>query len=81
MIISCGQCKKDLLEYDKVGKGGLLRLHIDRALGGELDLSTRPKALVCPNCGEVLGIKTFLKREKKEVYSMVRGKFNTEKIY
>ena len=81
MLISCGHCKSKIIKYDKVGKGGLLRLHIDRVREANLDLSDNKKALICPECNEILGIKTFLKREKKEVYNMIRGKFNTEKIY
>ncbi|NLX61898.1 MAG: hypothetical protein GXZ06_05180 [Tissierellia bacterium] len=77
MIVSCGYCKTDIARYQKVGRGNLLRMHIDRIIEGNIDFSKQPKALLCPNCKEQLGTRITLKREKKEVYKMLRSTFNT----
>lgn len=81
MLIFCGYCNTKLLNYQKLGKGGLMRLYIERVIGGEIDFSKNQKLLVCPKCGETLAIRTKLKRENKEVYSMIRGSFNSKKLY
>lgn len=77
LLVSCGYCKTDIVKYQKVGRGNLLRMHIDRIIKGSIDFS---KSLNCPNCGKELGIKITLKKENKEVYKMNRSTFNTKKI-
>ncbi len=77
MIVSCGYCKRDIAKYQKLGRGNLLRMHIDRIIEASVDFSKKPKALTCPNCKEQLGVMVKLKREKKEVYKMIRSAFNT----
>lgn len=80
MVISCGYCKEEVFSYQKVGRGGLLNLHPERVIEGNIDLSTKPKILVCPACKRELGLRKSLKRDSKEVYSMIRSSFNTRKI-
>lgn len=65
------------MKYQKKGRGNLLRLHIDRIIEGSIDFS---KALVCPKCGERLGVKVNLKRKNKEAYRMIRSLFNTREV-
>ena len=77
LIVSCGYCKTDIARYQKVGRGNLLRMHIDRIIEAAIDFSKNHKALVCPNCNEQLGTRVTLKRKNKEVYRMIRSAFNT----
>lgn len=77
LIVSCGSCKTDLVKYQKLGKGGLLRMHIDRIIESSIDFS---QDLICPNCGSRLGSKIILKKENKEVYKMIRSSFNTKRL-
>lgn len=80
MIVSCGYCKTHIAEYQKVGKGNLLRMHIDRIIKGSVDFSKNKGALHCPNCGEMLGTRMTLKGKNKEVYAMIRGTYNTRRV-
>lgn len=74
LLVSCGFCKTNLVKYQKIGKGSLLRMHIDRIIESSVDLT---QDLTCSNCKETLGSKVVLKKENKEVYKMIRSKFNT----
>ncbi len=78
LLIRCGYCKTDIAVYQKVGKGGLLRMHLDRIVKSSVDLSDKPGALFCPNCSKQLGTKVYLKSKNKDVYIMSRGAFNTK---
>ncbi len=77
LLVSCGFCKTEIIKYQKLGKGGLLRMHIDRIIESSVDFK---QDLICPNCGKKLGSKVVLKKENKEVYKMIRSRFNTKKI-
>ncbi|MGO1468635.1 MAG: hypothetical protein ACTHW2_01300 [Tissierella sp.] len=77
LLISCGYCKTDIAKYQKVGKGNVLRLSIDRII----ELSTKlSKKLTCPSCGKILGTRVFLKKENRKFYKMFRSTFNTKNI-
>lgn len=80
LVVSCGYCKHDIAKYQKVGKGNLLRMYIDRIIKSSIDLSKDQGALLCPNCGKLLATRMTLKKENKEVYKMIRSTFNTRKI-
>ena len=45
LVISCAYCKTDIAVYQKVGKGGLLRMYVERIVKGSIDLSLEPAAL------------------------------------
>lgn len=77
LFVSCGYCKTDIAEYQKKGRGNLLKMHIDRVRKGSIDFTNPKKALLCPNCAERLGTKIRLKRENKYVYRMIRSTYNT----
>lgn len=77
LIISCGYCKTDIVKYQKLGKGNLLRMYIERVVESSVDFS---KDLICPNCGKKLGTKINLKKKNKEAYKMIRSTFNTRKL-
>ena len=78
-MVSCGHCKTDIARYQKLGRGNLLRMHVDRIIEGTVDFSKHKGALLCPNCNERLAIRTNLKSKNKEVYIMIRGAYNTRR--
>lgn len=77
LIISCGKCKKDILKYQKVGRGNVLRLYFERIVEGSIDFS---KNLICPECNNELGQKVTVKDTNKVFYRMRRSHFNTREL-
>ena len=77
MLICCGYCKNDIALYQKVGKGILLRMYLDRVIKSSVDLSRKPGALFCPHCHKHLATRVTLRRKNKEAYIMKRGTFNS----
>lgn len=80
ILVSCGYCKTDIAEYQKVGNGRLLRMYADRIIKSSVDLSKNHEVLFCPNCNKQLATRVMLKRKNKEAYIMIRSTFNTGKI-
>ena len=80
LIISCGYCKFDIAKYQKLGRGNLLRMHIDRIIEGSIDFGDKPSRLICPNCGKQIANKVYLRRKNKDVYKMFRSRYNTREI-
>lgn len=77
LILSCGACKKELLYYQKMGKGALLKLFTDRVIMSEMPIDTQ--ALVCPFCQETLGHRVTLDSEL--AYRMIRGTYHTKETH
>ncbi len=80
LLVRCAHCKTDIAVYQKVGKGGVLRLYVDRIVRSAIDLSRPPKALLCPRCGRQLGTRMLIKKRGKEAYVMARGHVNTRPL-
>jgi predicted RNA-binding Zn-ribbon protein involved in translation (DUF1610 family) len=78
MLVRCGYCKTDIALYQKVGKGRLLRMYVERIIQSSVDLSGKPGTLFCPNCNQQLATRVTLKRKDTEAYVMVRGAYNTK---
>ncbi len=78
--ILCAYCKSETLLYEKVGKGGVIRLYMTRIVEGNIDFIKLDKILQCPNCGEHLGIKGFDEKRNAEIFNMIKGSFNVKKI-
>nr|WP_300004048.1 hypothetical protein [Tissierella sp.] len=76
LLISCGSCKSEIARYQKLGKGSVLRMYVDRVIESTIDLK---KDFICPNCNKLLGSKVSLKKDKKEFYKMIRSTFNSKK--
>lgn len=74
LILSCSFCKRELLYYQKMGKGSLLKLFVDRVITMEMPLGERD--LVCPFCKEVLG--HLIDLEGDRAYKMIRGTYQTK---
>lgn len=79
LLVSCGHCKIDIATYQKVGKGGLLRMYIERIINSSIDLSQLPSALHCPKCKAHLASRATVKG--KDAYVMQRSVFNTSEVH
>lgn len=77
LIISCGKCKTDIVEYQKLGRGNVLRLYLERIIEGSIDFT---KNLICPKCNNELGQKVTVKDTNKVFYRMARSRFNTREV-
>lgn len=77
LIISCGHCKEEVIIYEKVGKGGLLKMYLNRIIESNTELNTSIKVLSCHNCGIELGVLGKIKSENEYIYNMIRSSFNT----
>lgn len=77
LIVSCAFCDQDLALYQKVGKGGLLRMYIDRIVELTFEFDKR---LNCPSCDKHLGTRMHLQRKNKKVYKMNRSMFHTREV-
>ncbi len=76
MIVSCGFCSKDLVRYQKKGRGGLLNMYINRIIEAEQDLY-QEKAFKCMNCDELLGVRVLSKKRNTPAFKMLRSKSHT----
>lgn len=77
MIVSCGHCKTDLARYQKLGRGGLINMYVDRIIESEFDTRSEDRGLMCSNCGEQIASRMVLKNENVEAYKMMRSTFHT----
>lgn len=77
LLVSCGNCKKEIVKYQKLGKGNILRMYMDRIIEGNIKLSGE---FICPDCDKLMGRRVILKKEGREFFKMVRSSFNTKKI-
>lgn len=76
LLVTCGNCKTDIVRYQKLGKGNVLRMYINRIIESSIELTDD---CICPNCGKLLGTRVSLKKDSKEFYKMIRSTFNTKK--
>lgn len=76
LLVSCGNCKTDIARYQKLGKGNVLRMYIERIIESSIELTDD---CICPMCGKLLGTRVILKKDGKEFYKMIRSTFNTKK--
>ena len=77
LLVSCGYCKTNIAEYQKLGKGNVLRMYINRIVKSSVDLS---KDLICPNCGKTLGRRISMKKKNKDAFKMIRSRYNTRQL-
>ncbi len=67
--LTCAHCKTALLHYQKVVKGNVRLLHLERIVAATFDCFKQAKQLTCPTCGTRLGLFD----EKHFGYRMIRG--------
>lgn len=76
--ISCANCKTAIFIYQKRGPGGLLKIHLDRIIESEIDISNPKTSFLCPNCGFPLANKKTM--DSKILYRVIRGHINIKKL-
>lgn len=79
MLVSCAACKSDLVMYQKGGKGGLIKLRLDRLLSASFPIDGEASAIHCPNCGALFAKRTLYKGHIH--YFIMRGTVNTRSFY
>lgn len=75
MVIKCNPCQEDVVHYQKIGRGAVKRLWIERIIESEMDLSSIPHNLCCPYCGHELGVLVHVRGG--DCYKMHRGHFSS----
>lgn len=74
--IRCASCQTFLMSYQKVGKGNLRILHIERIIESSFNFY-EDKILTCPNCKSRLGIYDT----KLKGYRMQRASTSDKFLY
>lgn len=75
--LSCNVCKEHLLNYQKIGKGNLRMLHIERIIEATFDMFDLEKELLCPYCHVRLGIYDY----KLHGYRMERSASSQKLVF
>lgn len=75
MTIKCNACQQNVIHYQKIGRGALKRLWVERVIESEMSISTLPQELHCPFCEECLGVLVNVRG--KNCYKMFRGYFSS----
>ncbi|MBP9822238.1 MAG: hypothetical protein KBC81_02230 [Candidatus Pacebacteria bacterium] len=73
LLLSCAKCGNVLFAYQKDGTGSLKRLYRDRIMGS--NLATKDN-LVCPGCGDLIGVSMVYKKESRPAFRLIPGKFS-----
>ncbi len=85
LAVSCATCATHLFYYQKDGPGMVKRLYLDRIYqsndyAGLQHLSLRQiPQLICPQCGEHLGIPIIYQKEQRLAFRLFAGSV-TKKI-
>lgn len=79
MLVRCAVCKHDLVMYQKRGKGGLIKLRLDRILSANFPIREDSGAMTCPNCGNLFAKRSVYKGHIH--FFILRGTVNTTSYY
>lgn len=80
LALSCGHCKTVFATYQKVGKGNILKMYIDRIEYSTLDINPPSSLLECPSCHTNLGVLQVEKKTGKQFYVPKAGSVNKKKL-
>ena len=69
--VSCEECKKYLLQYQKDGPGQLKRMYIDRIV--EPETKRMGKVLRCDKCGNIIGTFYIYKKENRPAFRIYQN--------
>lgn len=75
--ISCAKCGLFVLQYQKDGVGGLIRLYLDRISDNQ---NLDNNSLKCKKCSNLIGVGIIYKPESRPAYSLIRGSFSKKKV-
>ncbi|SMB91528.1 conserved hypothetical protein [Desulfonispora thiosulfatigenes DSM 11270] len=76
--VSCGNCKKPMVIYEKGGKGNLVKMQVPRIIESDVNLEGYEGHLLCSNCKEELARKGTY--NENITYWIIRGKVNTKRL-
>ena len=79
LIVSCGNCKVDLIRYQKVGRGNLLRMYVERIIEANIPITPTTTQLICYNCHQELAARIWIRRRGIDAFKMHRATYNTRK--
>ena len=74
--LSCRVCGKEVLTYQKDGKGNLRRIYLDRIFSPrrlvnlEIKQLNKIPKLICPKCKEEIGTAYVYKKENRKAYKI-----------
>ncbi len=74
LTVLCGYCKSELCNYQKIGKGNLINMYVERIVNMNFNLES--KGLRCPYCEELIAIRKFNNNRSKDSFKMIRGTYN-----
>lgn len=78
MQVYCGNCKRKIALYQKVGRGNILRMYLNRIIESSVDLTNLPEKISCLNCKQHIADKIFLKDKNEIAYRMMRSTYNVQ---
>lgn len=89
LAISCSECNKLLMGYQKDGPGPLIRCYLDRIhyperLQSILSNCTEKNEcpnLECQNCNALIGVPMVYEKENRLAYLLKPGAFKMKKVY
>jgi ribosomal protein S27E len=69
--VSCEECKKHFLLYQKDGSGPLKRMYLDRIV--EPETKRVGKVLKCDKCGTIIGTFYIYKKENRPAFRIYQN--------
>ena len=84
LAVSCATCGTHLFSYQKDGPGLVKRLYVDRIYQSNTYEGLQHRALqhlpqlLCPNCGEHLGMPMIYQKEHRLAFRLFAGAVTTK---
>lgn len=73
LTLVCGNCRTKLFDYQKDGKGTIIRLYLDRIVLNHQNIAMEGGNIACPDCQKILGNVSIYKKESREALFLERG--------
>lgn len=81
MQVYCGNCKSETALYQKVGRGNILRMYLNRIIESSVDLTDLPEKITCLSCKQHIADKIFLKNKNEIAYRMIRSTYSVQELH
>jgi hypothetical protein len=84
LAVNCATCGTHLFSYQKDGPGMVKRLYLDRIYQSHLYEGLQDRALqdlphlLCPHCGEHLGMPMIYQKEQRLAFRLFAGAVTTK---
>lgn len=73
LTLGCGSCRSIIFDYQKDGKGNLIRLYLDRITNNYHNVELQSGSVKCPACSRALGNISIYKKENRVALFLERG--------